>query len=138
MLTSLCSDIVFINIANDTLLRHDSYLDFVRHGVEVGTVEAVGNSPPHMTSLFPDDVIPKAEEEIAHHEDKHHYGGCKKKSDRYHPYNPSAKKAPDTTQKSSQPAESEQTRLMLGLQLFSNQQRVPLLMTITVYPSGVL
>ena len=69
------SDFIFINMANVTLLRHDSYLDFVRHGVKVDTVVAFGNSPLHMTSLFPDD----AEEEIGHHEDKQCTGGSKKK-----------------------------------------------------------
>ena len=98
------SDFVFINMANVTLLRRDSYLDFLKPGVKVDTVAALRNSPLHMASLFPDNVISKAEEEIAHHEDKHYTGGSHKKSDRYHPYNPSVKQTPKAGKKSGPPA----------------------------------
>ena len=57
-----------------------------------------------MTSLFPVDVICKADEEIGHHKDKEYSEGSQKKSHRYHAYNLSAKNAPDTSQKSSPPA----------------------------------
>ena len=77
---------------------------FFRHGVKVDTVAALRNSTLHMTSLFPDDVISKAEEEIDHHEDKQHSSGSHKKSDWYHPCSPSAKNTPDTSLKSSPPA----------------------------------
>ena len=51
-------------MANVTLLRRDSYLDLVEHGVKVDTVAALRNIPLHMASLFSDDVISKGEEEI--------------------------------------------------------------------------
>ena len=41
-------------------------------------------------------LSPKTEEEIGHHEDKQYSGGSHKKSDWYHPYNPSDKNAADT------------------------------------------
>ena len=34
-------DFVFITMANVTLLRRDSYLDLVKHGVKVDTVGAL-------------------------------------------------------------------------------------------------
>ena len=40
-------------------VRHHSYRVLVKHGVKVDTVAALRNSPLHMTSLFPDDVISK-------------------------------------------------------------------------------
>ena len=42
-------DFIFIIMANVTLLRRDSYLDFVRHGVKVDTVAGLRNSPYNLT-----------------------------------------------------------------------------------------
>ena len=77
------SDFVFINMVNVTRLRHDSYLFFLRQGIKNDTVAALRNSPLYVTSLFPDNVISKAEEEISHHDDKRYSGGSQKKSDQY-------------------------------------------------------
>ena len=118
------SDFVFINMVNIILLRRNSYLEFVRHGVKVDTVAALRNSPLNMTSLFPDDVISKAEEEIGHHEDKQHSGSAHKKSDWYHPYNPSAREytahQPEIQSTSMERTHrSEQRRSGEGLKLFT-------------------
>ena len=64
------------SLTNFSLVRQDSSLDSVRHGVKVYTVAAPA-------SLFSEDVISRAEEEIGHHEDKQYSGGSLKKSDLY-------------------------------------------------------
>ena len=46
----------------------------------------------HISTLFPDSVIKRAEEEIAHFESKGHSSGSRGKG-RYHPYERSDKKS---------------------------------------------
>ena len=58
------SEGVFINMANFTLARRDSYLDYLHAGVKQGTVNALRTSPVHLNALFPDQLITKTEEEI--------------------------------------------------------------------------
>ena len=61
------------------------------------------SAPLHMSALFPDHIISKAEEEICHF-DKH-TPGPSRKAPRYHPYAQSVKPRPqDTEQKSALPA----------------------------------
>ena len=79
------SDGVFVNVANFTLARRDSYLDFVRSGIKQDTLCLLRSAPLHMSALFPDDIVAKAEEEIQHFEDKHTPGPTRK-APRYHPY----------------------------------------------------
>ena len=64
------SDGVFINVANLTLTRRDSYLDYLKAGIKQDTLNALRTAPLHMSALFPDHLISKAEEEIRHHEEK--------------------------------------------------------------------
>ena len=64
------SEGVFINVANLTLTRRDSYLDYLKAGIKQDTLNALRSAPLHMSALFPDHLISKAEEEIRHHEDK--------------------------------------------------------------------
>ena len=64
------SDIVFTNMTSVTLLRHDSYLDLLKPRA----MAALRNSPLHIASLFPQNVIAKAEEDIFHHDDKYYSG----------------------------------------------------------------
>ena len=52
------SDFVFINMANITLMRCDSYLDFLNQG---------SRPTLHIASPFPDNAITKADEEFGHH-----------------------------------------------------------------------
>ena len=59
---------VFINMANFTLARRDSYLDYLHSGVKQDTVNALRTSPVHLNALFPDQLIAKAEEEISKNE----------------------------------------------------------------------
>ena len=92
-------EVMFINIANVTFLRCDSYLDLLKPKVKFGAVATLRSSPLHMTSLFPENLIAKAEEEISHHNKKCYFSGSKK-SDRYHPYHQAGKHKPGTSKKS--------------------------------------
>ena len=98
------SDGVFINVANLTLAWRDSYLELVRAGIKQDTLMSLRSAPLHMSALFPDHIISKAEEEIRHHEDKHTPGPSRKAS-RYHPYAQSSKPLPEESeQKPALPA----------------------------------
>ena len=57
------SEGVFISMANFTLARRDSYLEYLHAGVKQDTLTALRTAPVHLHSLFPDQLI-KAEEEI--------------------------------------------------------------------------
>ena len=84
------SDGVFVNVANLTLARRDNYLDFVWSGIKQDTFMSLGSAPLHMSALFPDHIIAKAEEEIRHFEDKSTPGPTRK-AQCYHPYDQSTK-----------------------------------------------
>ena len=56
------SEGVFINMANFTLARRDSYLDYLHAAVQQDTVNVLRTSPVHLNTLFPDQLITKAEE----------------------------------------------------------------------------
>ena len=79
------SDGVFINVANLTFTHRDSYLDFLKNGIKQYTLMALRTAPLHMSALFPDHIIVKAEEEIRHNVDKH-TPGPSRKAPPYHPY----------------------------------------------------
>ena len=51
-------------MANLTLARRDSYLEFLRGGVKPDTLTALHTAPVHLNSLFPDSLLVKAEDEI--------------------------------------------------------------------------
>ena len=76
---------VFVNVANLTLARRDSYLDFFRSGIKQDTLMSLRSAPLHMSALFPDHIFAKAEEEIRHFEDKRTPGPTRK-APHYHPY----------------------------------------------------
>ena len=85
------TDIVFVNVANTTLLRRDSYLSYLKAGVKAGTLNALGSAPLELDTLFPDSVIKQAEEDIASF-DRNRSGSVYKKG-RYHPYERQDKKS---------------------------------------------
>ena len=68
------SEGVFINMANFTLARRDSYLDYLHSGVKQDTVHALQTSPVHLNALFPDQLIAKTEEEISKNEERRSTG----------------------------------------------------------------
>ena len=84
------SDGIFINMANLTLARRASYMAYLRAGVKQDTLTALLTAPLHLQSLFPDQLLMKAEEEISQSEES-----CSFLS--YHPY------ASSTTKPSHQP-----------------------------------
>ena len=84
------SDGVFVNVENLTLAQRDSYLEFIRSGIKQDTLMSLRSAPLHMSALFPDHIITKAEEEIRHFEDKCTPGPTRK-GQRFHPYAQSSK-----------------------------------------------
>ena len=80
------SEGVFISLANLTLARRDSYLEFIRGGVKPDTFAALHTAPVHLHSLFPDSLLVKAEDEISCSEERHSSGSAHRKPGRFHPY----------------------------------------------------
>ena len=87
------SEAVFINMANFTLARRDSYLDYLHARVKQDTVNALRTSPVHLNALFPDQVIGKAEGEISKSEEKRSSDTSHQQQGRFHPYAVSDKSA---------------------------------------------
>ena len=84
------SEGVFISMANFTLARRDSYLEYLHAGVKQDTLNTLRTSPVHLNSLFPDQLITKAEEEICRSEERRSAGQPHR---RFHPYASSDKSA---------------------------------------------
>ena len=80
------SEGIFINMANFTLARRDSYLDYLHAGVKQDTVHALRTSPVHLNALFPDQLITKAEEEISRNEERRSSGTSHRQQNRFRPY----------------------------------------------------
>ena len=64
------SDFVFISMANFTLVRRDSCQEHLRSGIKKDTLNALRTTPLNMATLFHDNVLKKADEEIAQFENK--------------------------------------------------------------------
>ena len=64
------SEGIFINMANLTLARCDSYLDYLKAGVKQDTLTALRNAPLNIQCLFPDQLLIKAEEEVSRNEER--------------------------------------------------------------------
>ena len=75
-----------ISMANLTLARSNSYLEFIRGGVKLGTLTALHTAPVHLHSLFPDSLLVKAEEEISRSEERRSSGSAHRKPGRFHLY----------------------------------------------------
>ena len=78
------TEFVFVDMANATLLRRDSYLSYLKAGVKVDTLNALRTAPHHLDTLFLGSTVKRAEEDIAAF-DKGRSGSAYK-SHRYHPY----------------------------------------------------
>ena len=78
------TDSVFVNMANVTLLRRDSYLAYLKAGIKADTLAALRTAPLHISTLFPDTALKQAEEDISKY-DKGRSGSVYKKGC-YHPY----------------------------------------------------
>ena len=95
---------VFINMANFTLARRDSYLDYLHAGVKQDTVNALRTSPVHLDALLPDQLIAKAEEEISKSEERRSSGTSHRQQGRFHPYSASDKSTSRHTDRKNIPA----------------------------------
>ena len=90
------ADSLFIQLANFILLRRDSYLEFARAGLKPDTWNRLRNAPLFSSSLFPDDILATAEQDIAKFESAPstqgpspgtgQHSGRKHQSYRYKPY----------------------------------------------------
>ena len=98
------SEAVFINMANFTLARRDSYLDYLHAGVKQDTLHALRTSPVHLNALFSDQLISKAEEEICKSEERCSSGTSHRQPSRFHPYAASDKVTSHHTDKKNVPA----------------------------------
>ena len=79
------SEGVFISMANLTLARRDSCLEYLCGGVKQDTIAALHTAPVHLPSLFPDQLLVKADE-ISHSEERHSSGSSHRKPSLFHPY----------------------------------------------------
>ena len=90
------ADSLFIQLANFILLRRDSYLEFAKPGLKPDTWNRLRNAPLFSSSLFPDDILATAEQDIAKFESTSgahgpgpgtgQHPGRKHQSYRYKPY----------------------------------------------------
>ena len=97
------SEGVFISMANFTLARKDSYLEYPHAGVKQDTLTALRTAPV-LHSLFPDQLISKAEEEICRSEERCSSGQSHRRQGRFHPYAPSDKSTNQPERKSGNPS----------------------------------
>ena len=116
------SEGVFISMANFTLACRDSYLEYLHAGVKQDTLNALRVSPVHLNSLFPDQLITKAEEEICRSEERRSAGQSHRRQGRFHPYASSDKSASHPDWKSGVPAwkqirDKQQSRKGHGLNI---------------------
>ena len=59
------SEGIFISVANFTLARRDSYLEYLHAGVKQDTLTALRTAPVHLQTLFQDQLLIKAEVEVS-------------------------------------------------------------------------
>ena len=78
------TEFVFVSMANNTLLRRDSYFAYLKAGVKADTLHALRTAPLQLDTLFPDSVVKRAEEDITVF-DKGRSSSVYK-GRRYHPY----------------------------------------------------
>ena len=98
------SEGVFISMANFTLARRDSYLEYLHAGVKQDTLTALHIAPIHLHSLFPDNLLIKAEEEVSRSEERLSAGQSHMKPGRFHPYASNDKFSHQPDRKLSVPA----------------------------------
>ena len=93
---------VFISMANSTLACRDSYLEYLHAGVKQDMLTALRTAPIHLQSLFPDQLLIKAEEEVSRSERR--FGQSHRKQGSFHPYDYSDRSTHQPDRKSSIPA----------------------------------
>ena len=98
------SESIFISMANFTLVRRDSYQEYLHAGVKQDTLTALRNAPVHLQSLFPDQLLIKAEEKVSRSEERRSSGQSHRKPGRFHPYASNDKPSHQPDRKSDIPA----------------------------------
>ena len=102
---------IFVQMANLTLVRRDSYLENLKPGVKPDNFSALRNCPLNGYALFPDATIRKAEEEIIQFENAKRtpqpgpgHGGFagKKQQGRFQPYQTQWKQSQDSARSGGQ------------------------------------
>ena len=63
------SDFAFVNMYNFTLAHRDAYLAHMKAGIKPDTLAALRQAPMESATLFPDNILKKAEEDISKFED---------------------------------------------------------------------
>ena len=97
------SEFVFDTMGNLTLVHRDAYSSHLRTGIKPDTLVALRSALLHISTLFPDSVIKRAEEDIAQLESKGHSGASQSKG-RYHPYERQDKWSVNRDSRSDKPA----------------------------------
>ena len=92
------TDFVFVTVANTT--RQDSYLSHLKAGIKPDTLAALRTAPLNITTLFPEEALKQAEQDIANFEAKGQLQIGKK--GRFHPYERPDKRS--DSKKSERPA----------------------------------
>ena len=98
------SEVVFISMANFTLARRDSYLEYLHAGVKQDMHTALRTALVHLQSLFPDQFLSKAEEEVCRSEERRSSSQSHRKPNRFHPYASNDKSSHQLDRKSTIPA----------------------------------
>ena len=81
------SEFVFFTMGNLTLARRDAYLNHLKNGIKPDTFAALRTGPLHITTLFPESAIKRAEEEISHYDSKSQPTATSSRvKARFHPY----------------------------------------------------
>ena len=78
------TDFVFVTVANSTLARRDSYLSHLKAGIKPNTLADLRTATLNISTLFPEDALKQAEQDIANFESKGQIQTGKK--GRFHPY----------------------------------------------------
>ena len=98
------SEGIFISMANFTLACRDSYLEYLHAGINQDTLTALCAAPVHLQSLFPDQLLVKAEEDVSRSEERRSSGQSHRKPGHFHPYAVTDKSSLQPDQKSGIPA----------------------------------
>ena len=98
------SEGVFISMVNFTLASRESYLEYLLAGVKQGTLTALRTAPIHFQSLFPDQLLVKAKEEVSGSEERHSSGNSHRKPSRFRPNASNDKPSHQPDRKSGVPA----------------------------------
>ena len=79
------SEFVFVTVANSTLARRNAYLSHLKAGIKPDTLASLCTTPLQMATLFPNETLKQAEQDIANFEAKNQQPSASKKG-RFHPY----------------------------------------------------